>query len=774
MNQQPETGKVVSLGDRQGGEDRGGDLLRMVRSTALNQVQRLVATLFENVDDALFDLAEKAESNAVQTQYFDGMREVRRKRQLVERLFLDYAGQNFNEFSAGRAPRGDGADASRGESGELSLVDDRELEESLAVSSMIAKAENRHARLLYSVNQRLSVISGGRKVEDGDNPIGPAAFARCFRKAMQELDVDVRVKLIIYKLFERYVLSGLEPLYDAVNIELVRAGVLPQLRHRVTRQPGTATPAGTTPNAATRDDAGTADTPALPDEDDDQAELREQLYATVSRLLSQRRRGNARGEGTGGPAGPALGVTDLLSAISLLQQQAPPLPDDRTAIANDRALSLDELKSALHGQMSKLGINAKGRVSGADEDTIDLVGMLFEYILEDRNLPTPMQALLARLQIPYLKVALLDKHLFAQHSHPARRLLDNLAEAAKGWSEDSDRDQRLFNEIKGIVDTLLHNFDDDVGVFERLLARFQVFIEGNRQRASLAEQRTAEASRGREKLQAARRVAAHEILSRTQRVQLPELIENILTRPWANYLVLTLLRQGEQSAEWRSALRFIDELVWSARPHHGAEDRQRLRDMLPGLEKRLRHGLATVAFHESDVRRLMRALGQYYHRQMGEEIPPEAVMSAMEEPAPLIPESVEAIATPAEIEAEPLTAEPADDDSPAFAAVRALRVGNWVEFVTGDGRRDRAKLSWISPISGKYLFVNRRGLKVCDMTAQALADSIEAGGTIVLEEVPLFDRALDAIVERLRKNQSSEADAADGGTAPDDEAAGAE
>ena len=734
----------------------------MVRSTALNHAQKLASALFENVDDALFDLAEKAESNAVQTQYFDGMREVRKKRQLVERLFLDYVGQCFNEFSAGTSSRsGDSTDANRGESGELSLVDDRELEESLAVTSMIAKAENRHARLLYSVNQRLSVISGGRKVEDGDNPVGPAAFARCFRKAMQELDADVRVKLIIYKLFERYVLSGIEPLYDAVNIELVRAGVLPQLRHRVARQPGTPAPAGPAPDTAeprAEDDSATG-VQALA-EDDDQAMLREQLYATVSQLLSQRRRDSgAPGTGTGGPGAPALGVTELLSAISLLQQQAPPLPADRAAITNDRALSLDELKSALHGQMAKLGINAKGRVSGADEDTIDLVGMLFEYILEDRNLPTPMQALLARLQIPYLKVALLDKHLFAQHSHPARRLLDSLAEAAKGWSEDSDRDQRLFNEVKSIVDALLHNFDDDVDVFERLLARFQVFVEGNRQRANLAEQRTAEASRGREKLQAARRVAAREILSRTQQVQLPELIENILTRPWANYLVLTLLRQGEQSAEWRSALRFIDELIWSTRPHESAEDRQRLRDMLPGLEKRLRHGLATVAFHESDVRRLMRALGQFYHRQMGEDIPPEVVMSAIEEPAPLIPESVEAIAVPAEAEAEPVAIE-AVGDSPAVESVRALRVGNWVEFVAADGQRDRAKLSWISPISGKYLFVNRRGLKVCDMTAQALADSIGAGQTIVLEEVPLFDRALDAIVERLRKNQPTEAESA--------------
>jgi hypothetical protein len=66
-------------------------------------------------------------------------------------------------------------------------------------------------------------------------------------------------------------------------------------------------------------------------------------------------------------------------------------------------------------------------------------------------------------------------------------------------------------------------------------------------------------------------------------------------------------------------------------------------------------------------------------------------------------------------------------------------------------------LSWISPISAKYLFVNRRGLKVCDKTVFALATEMRRGSTIVLEEVPLFDRALDAIVARLRTAQADAA-----------------
>jgi hypothetical protein len=97
-----------------------------------------------------------------------------------------------------------------------------------------------------------------------------------------------------------------------------------------------------------------------------------------------------------------------------------------------------------------------------------------------------------------------------------------------------------------------------------------------------------------------------------------------------------------------------------------------------------------------------------------------------------------------------------DVDADTLQAVRDLKVGSWVEFVDDTGTRERAKLSWISPISGKYLFVNRRGLKVADRTAVQLASELLSGRAMILEEVPLFDRALDAIVDRLRNPQPAQ------------------
>jgi hypothetical protein len=269
-------------------------------------------------------------------------------------------------------------------------------------------------------------------------------------------------------------------------------------------------------------------------------------------------------------------------------------------------------------------------------------------------------------------------------------------------------------------------------------------------------------------------MSASEILQRVEGKELPEIVRTVLTRPWANYLVLTLLRQGAESNEWRQALRFADEFVWSAQPKASDAERMRLKGILPALEKSLRHGLATVAYHENDVKQLMHELNAFYTNLLNGESPATAeVSAAQEEPDSGFEIVGTAAATAATIdspveeeivlraEAEMAPPELGEEDE-SLSQVKAMKVGTWVEFTTADGTsKERAKLSWISPISSKYLFVNRKGLKVADKTIQALAIEIRRGDAAILEEVPLFDRALDAIVERLKaahaKPEESEA-----------------
>jgi hypothetical protein len=759
--------KVVDITSRAAeaaGADQVGGLLVAMREMTLKEAGGLVAALLDNVDDTLFDLAEKAESNASQTEYFDGMRETRKKRPRIERLFAERIALGFADFAAGRPLHENDAQRAFSISGELSLVDDRELEESLAVSSMVAKADGRLAAALTALNQRLSVLSGGRTTTNAGNPLGPNALTEAFRSALGELsELNIRVRLIILKMFERYVLNAMDKLYHDANARLVQAGVLPQLRHPAfKRRPGAPVPARGAASAATA--GGYA-------EDDGADALHSELMQQLTSLLAARRQypGAALGAATyptggtytgGGMA--SLTPAELLGALTLLQGESQPLPALPAAVDTTSAIDMvQHLKEQLMAQIRRLSGEARVHVSGSDEDTIDLVGMLFEYILQDHTVPAPMQVLLARLQIPYLKVAILDRRMFAHASHPARRLLDQLADAAKGWSEESDRDHRLFSKIKSVVETLLQDFDDDIGVFDRQLTEFTQFVEQNRKRAELLESRATEAARGRERLQDARRTAAREVLARTREKNLPTLLRGVLTRPWANYLVLIVLRQGTDSPEYRAAVHFIDDFMATANAPHGDAEHTQYRSALASIEKHLREGLATVAFQEADIERLLAELWKYWRQQLGEPAP--AAAAAIPAPDPETVLGISTASQPAITEQidEELDDLDADDiavdiDATSLQQVRDLKIGAWIEFTDGAGNHERAKLSWLSPISGKYLFVNRRGLKVADRTAVQLATELHAGEARILEEVPLFDRALDAIVDRLRKTQETE------------------
>ncbi|HET8764503.1 MAG TPA: DUF1631 domain-containing protein, partial [Rhodanobacter sp.] len=703
---EPSKPKVVPLGPRieAATGERVGELLNGVRGTAGKRLQQCVANLFEHVDDALFDLAEKAENNATQTHYFDGMREVRKRRPAIERAFLarvnhelgTLAGRSAGEAAGGALPV------------ELSLVGDADLEESLAITSMSSKHESRLSRVLYAVNQRLAVICGGRKIDDASNPIGPAELAQAFRLALKELNADLRVKLLIYKLFDRYVLSTLEELYAEINAQLARAGVLPRVAYPSAggHAPGATGMRPPATGAATATVAEEAIDPAT-------SELLQTLHS-----LFVARRGSTRGlaGGTTDAGGPPPSANELLGALSLLQTQLAATggatPADMEPVEY-RPVTAAELKDQLLAQLGALRGSRPNQVASVDEDTIDLVGMLFEFILEDHTLPAEMQAMLARLQIPYLKAAILDRKLFSHRQHPARRLLDALAEQAKGWSRDSDRDGHLYDTVKRIVHQLLHDFDDDLAIFDRLLAELQQFIDTNRRRSDLIEQRAAETARGREKLDQARRRAAREIIERIDGRHLPPLANEVLTRAWANHLVLVLLRQGEDSPEFRDALHFVNDFIASTQPVKDEPARRQLRQLLPGIVRALRHGLANIAFQPQDTERLLAQLRDWYGHQLGEPVRNEPAHAAAPPPVPqaVIPESIQPIAEPApEPEELPDEAVMVATDSPEWHQVEALQPGVWLEFQLPDEPMVRAKLSWISPMSGRYLFVNRRGL----------------------------------------------------------------
>src|SRR5690606_34069263 len=210
-----------------------------------------------------------------------------------------------------------------------------------------------------------------------------------------------------------------------------------------------------------------------------------------------------------------------------------------------------------------------GRVSvgQVNSDVINLVSMLFDFILEDRQLHPVMKALIGRLQIPVLKVALSDRNFVNRGGHPARKLLNELALAAIGWNEKRPgmRDP-LREKIEEEVGRVLAEITDRVDLFQVLLKDFGHFIDLNRRRPELVEQGLRDAEEGRARQERASQAAKDVMLEQAEGRDIPEAIRALLDGPCTRYLQWIMLRQGEESPQWQDACELVTRLIWTVDP----------------------------------------------------------------------------------------------------------------------------------------------------------------------------------------------------------------
>ncbi|WP_447843570.1 DUF1631 domain-containing protein [Pseudomonas aeruginosa] len=512
--------RVASEPSPNAGAGRLPVILVQVRDKAALQLKQALQALFDNADDTLFEMADRATSNLEQNAFFEAMRDLRLKRKSIERVYLQKVFEEFsalNQVQSGKSvPTLDTVSFDS-----LSLVQNEELEESVAVDAMVARVMSRDATALAHLSTRLNTLVG-RKVDEKSNPLAPRPLTAAFLDACQGLGVEIKVKLIILKLFEKYVLAHCDQLYAEANQILVAAGVLPELKSALPRRQPAVRP------EAVRD-AGTLQAQAALLDGGQQ-----EVFGALQELLAQVRDNPSfyRRE-TPENAAP-ISSNDLMRLLSHLQQH---LPGPGAAEFDVR----DGVDQLLQRVSHKSG---RSRVVGqVDDDVINLVSMLFEFILDDRTLPDSLKALIGRMQIPMLKVALLDKTFFSRGSHPARRLLNEIASASLGWAEHNDaRRDSLYQKIEQVVMRLLNDFVDDPAIFAELLEDFIAFTGDERRRSELLEQRTRDAEEGRAKAELARQDVEQVLNQRLLGKVLPEVVVRLLRDAWSKVMLLT----GEQ------------------------------------------------------------------------------------------------------------------------------------------------------------------------------------------------------------------------------------
>ncbi|MGQ9426017.1 DUF1631 domain-containing protein [Gilvimarinus sp. F26214L] len=676
------------------------------RERGAHLFSKLLRTLFDNADDALFALADKATSNHDQNLYFESMREVRIRRRDMEAKFARSIDEGFlNLVGNPPAPEQGEPYASASASGSgLSLVGDEELEELVAIESMVAKANKNCGESLQYLSLRLDSLVPN-KVYQKTNPLGPELICAAFARAVRGLDAEVKARLVLFKLFEQYVVSQLPEVYDSLNEVLIENNVLPSLQHQ--KPEAEAAPSRT--EAPAEEPGG--------DRQQEQGSTQVNIYVASS---------------------------DLLGALTLLQGSASE-PRDRS-VASVRNLNTDltgrllEVLNEQHGERA---------LSRTQMETINLVKLLFDFILDDSNLAEPMKALIGRLQIPVLKVALVDDSFFNKRGHPARRLLNEMATASLGWQENPDGERPrdpLYQKIDEIVQRLLGGFETDVGIFDEVLAEFVSFVERERRRASILERRTVDAEDGKARAETAREQVTEALAGVLKGQAVPPSVRNLLDTAWSNVLFLIRVKHGADSEEWQRALQTAEDLVWSVTVVPGPDSRQKLLGMIPHLVKRLRDGLERISFNPFEMTQLLNRLEKIHLARLQ---PGSPAAAELESESEAWSGSADQIAEPmsAEAEMEAVESEAAIHVEDEFLAmVDRLTQGAWFEMVESSGKNYRCRLAAIIKPTGKYIFVNRSGMKVAEQSREGLALALQQDQLKPLDDSMLFERALESVI----------------------------
>lgn len=722
-------------------------LLAESRDLVSGQLAAALGGMLDKADQALVALIGDARDREAQKAYQDTRKLLGSERKKLQAEFQKFY---IKEFRA-RSKIDD--DASKGSSEpytSLSLVGDEDLEETLKFRELSAKLRLFCDEELVALDQRIGVLLGDANLRADANPFSPEAICDAYQRACHEVAADPKVRAAMRKLFDDHVIDAVRAIYKAVNALLVKGGILPKIRYKATRARDSkvAGAKGGKGGAGAKDDGDDHENEGDPDA------AAANLFSLLQNLVATNAGAAGFAVGTAPALAPGQRVlqgAELLGSLTRIQRGdvasiqggLPALVVDGAVPAGaETANVLRELKSSSFGA-------AMGQM---DAMTLDIVAMLFDMLFDDPKIPIALKGLIGRLQIPMLKVAIADKAFFSKKSHPARLMLDTFGEIALRLPPEFAPEHVMFVKLEAIVQYLVGGFQDDVAIFESVEQQLRGMIAEEDARVAAETRAVAEHAEQSENLAVAKSAAEDEVRARVQTHKLPGPVLEFLVQHWLRYLLLLHAKSGADSAEWKGALEVMDQMIWSLEAKNTPADRRGLVTLVPGLLKRISAALQALGAEDAVRAALFAELGKV-HTEILHPKPKDPAAredGKLSPPAPLPDFSAPVTVKNPYGHGEVQVSAPAAIDPPAD-----LEMSDWVEFRPNDGpaKPRAAKLLFHTPKRTRYIFSDRNGKDMLDLTRAEIVRRLRSGEAVRLDkepEEPLFDRIMNGLLGKLK------------------------
>jgi hypothetical protein len=441
-----------------------------------------------------------------------------------------------------------------------------------------------------------------------------------------------------------------------------------------------------------------------------------------------------------------LAPQELFGIASMLQGDDP-APYVRALAGDDSRPLSAVIRDQIVTSSRQLGYDpTQTRFSELDEDAIDLVGILLQTLARSHASLQRSRALYGRLVAPYLKLALSDDNLFDQRAHPGRKLLEVLSEACDGNTGDSPQDQQTLTHAELAVERVVEEYRDDKAIFELAASELRDHLDQQKKMRDVAEQRSADAVSGRERLQHARRAVDELLTARLGERPLTDGIAEFLTGHWRHHLVQTWLREGPSSAQYLSAVSVGESMIQAdadAARAEGAKVADKILELQAPLGRCYAScGLDAVAARDS-LARIVTALAFPDQPRSLHQVPAEEPVAEASDAANW--GGLRVVGGTDSFEY----------DASMAARMRRLRVGQNLRLIEDDGRETAARIAWVSPLTSRFLIVNRRGMRKLVVSPEELAALVGKGRVTLRSSEAPFDEAMRDMWQQLSQTRAA-------------------
>ncbi|NML60057.1 DUF1631 domain-containing protein [Massilia sp. RP-1-19] len=651
----------------------------------------------------------------------------------------------------------------------LGLVPLEEMDNRVAFETISRPFDVSCSDALATLDVRLGYMLERDVLRMNQNPFRPQVFLMAFQQAWIEFEPNAAGHELLLPLLKPAVLFEFAPMYEALNLAMVRKGVLPgsvdAYRIQKTDNAAAARAARVQEKAALSrrlqdffsGGAATGDgmplIPDLPSMPQGNGGWRPSTAAgfdaptpgeavpTRGGFAEKAGAAHQQADGAGGSIHPPAGVSSvsqapvltgasLIGLLGEMQKRLPQLPAAGTASEGGatphNAFYLPRLKQSL----------PQGSLSRGDESTIDLLSRIFETVFLDDSIPAEIRDLIQFLQIPVLKAALSDKNFFFEEAHPARRMIDLLSRM--GWEQRKDADDPLFQAMRRNVDLVGRDAGREQQAFAEAVADLEASIAADESVAdsdiagpianALKQEKAVEATRSA-KTAVAMRIGGNGAV---------EIVDSFLERKWTTVLTVAYSVEDDKPGAVANATRTMDELLWSVKPKVTAEQRKELIGKLPALLAALNKWLDVIKWQDADRLQFFAGLAECH----------VSIVRAPLDLSPLrqLEIAVEVAQQDAirRIEKEQAAdaQEQAAQADEALVTVDGLERGMWLEFVQPDDSVRKAKLAWVSPLRSLFIFSSGARQESFSLQGEALAQACRDGKARVIQESGVVARVL--------------------------------